>query len=99
LEAVLDRFGVATRTNYEVIAPRIVHLNVNGRNAALPAGMSNQFPVYGDAYNDHPAARALRARAGLSTTFSSTTYLEVDEKPPEGADPQVVCTAPERQDS
>ena len=58
-------------------------------------GMRSDFPVYGDGYADHPAAVALRSRGGLATYFFKSTYIEVDEKPPAGADPQVVCSAPD----
>lgn len=98
LDALLEKFGVATRTNFEVVAPKVGRLNVNGREAEMLQGMSSQFPVYGDAYADHPAAAALRTRAGLATYFFKSTYIEVDEKPPVGADPQVVCSAPDRKE-
>lgn len=95
LEALLEKYGVGTRTNYEVIAPKV------GRDMArgleLVGGMSNQFPVYGDAYGDHPAVRALRSRSGLATYFFRSTYLEVDDKPPADATPEVVCSAPEHE--
>ena len=94
LEPLLQRFGVATRSNYEVIAPKVARLNVNQRDVGAVQGMSNQFPVYGEAYADHPAARALRARSGLATFFFKSTYLEIDDKPPAGATPEAVCYAP-----
>lgn len=95
LEALLEKFGVATRSNFEVIAPKV------GRDMArgleLVGGMSNQFPVYGDAYGEHPAVRALRSRSGLATYFFRSTYVEIDDKPPAGVTPEIVCTAPEHQ--
>lgn len=99
LDALLgDRFGLWTRSNYEVIAPQIGRINVNGQDMQMVAGMGSQFPVSGESFSpDHPAARALRARAGLSTYFRRSTYVEVqEEKPPAGAEPKVVAYAPER---
>lgn len=94
LEPLLDKFGISARTNYEVVAPKVARLNVNQQAMDAVQGMSNQFPVYGDAYADHPAAKALRSRAGLATYFFKSTYVELDDKPPQGAEPLAVCYAP-----
>jgi hypothetical protein len=98
LDELLDKFGVATRANYEVVAPMLGRHMIDGREAEVLKGLSNQFPVYGDAYADHAAASALRTRGGLATYFVKSTYLEVDEKPPLGASPEVVCYAPDRKE-
>ena len=94
LDALLDKYGISTRTNYEVVAPRVQRVNIDQHETPILQDMNNQFPVYGGAYADHPAVKALRARGGLATYFVSSTYLEVDEKPPAGADTAVVCYAP-----
>jgi len=93
--AVLDRFGVHTRAQFEVFAPQLQRMTINDRSVLVPQGIGSNFAVQGPAYAEHPATRALRARSGLATYFFRSTYIDVDEKPPEGADPQTVCTAPE----
>jgi len=94
LEPLFEKFGIAPRTNYEVVAPKVARLNVNQQAMDAVQGMSNQFPVYGDAYADHPAAKALRSRAGLATYFFKSTFLDLDDKPPQGTEPLAVCYAP-----
>jgi ABC transporter family protein len=95
LEPVFDKFGVAVSPNYEVLAATVTRLATNqGGMQAVDPRMRNQFPVYGDAYADHPGTKALRARAGLATYFFKSTYVEIDDKPPEGAHPEAVCYAP-----
>jgi ABC transporter family protein len=92
LDDVLAKYGIETRANYEVLAPRIAGM----MEEKAIARMGPQFPVYGPSYGDHPATRALAARAGLATFFVKSTYLEVYlDKPPQGADPKVVCYAPQ----
>ncbi len=95
LDEVMKPFGVHTRTNYEVYAPQLARATINQRDFLYSRGMGSSFVVQGPAYSDHPATKALRARAGLATFFYSSTYVDVDEKPPEGSDPQTVCQAPE----
>jgi hypothetical protein len=95
LDAILDRFGVHTRLNYIVGAPQLQRMKIDDRDVLVPAGFGAAFPVQGQAYGDHPATRALRARSGLAVFFFKSTFVDVDPKPPEGADPQVVCFAPE----
>jgi len=95
LDAILEKFGVHTMMNYEVVAPQLQQMTINDRNMLVQRGMGSDFAVQGPAYGDHPATRALRARSGLATFFFSSTFIDVDSRPPEGADPQVVCYAPE----
>lgn len=95
LETLFDKFGVATSTNYEVLAATVTRLATNqGGMQAVDPRLRSQFPVYGDAYADHPGTKALRARAGLATYFLKSTFVEIDDKPPEGTNPQAVCYAP-----
>jgi hypothetical protein len=95
LEPILDGFGVHTRLNYVVGAPQLQRVKINDREMLAPAGFGFAFAVQGQAYADHPATRALRARSGLATFFFKSTFIDIDPKPPEGADPQPVCFAPE----
>jgi hypothetical protein len=95
LEPILDAFGVHTMTNYEVAAPQLQRMKINDRDVLVPAGFGSSFAVQGQAYAEHPATRALRARSGLATFFFRSSYIDVDPKPPEGSDPQTVCYAPE----
>lgn len=89
LESLLDAYGIFLRPNYVVIAP-----------FRVASGMTDVFQprpllvVRQQDYADHPAVKALASRAGFSTVFNESTFLELDEEPGEGVEVEPVIFAP-----
>lgn len=88
LEGIFRTHGVSPRTNYLVMVPRL---------APTPTGQTivNRAVLSAarESYADHPAVRALRAGTGFGTVFVEACWVQTEEEPPDGVDPQVVVSA------
>ncbi len=89
LEPVLDEFGIYTRVNYVVIAPYRTSQGVVETYA-----LNRMLIVRPQDYADHPATRALRARAGLATAFGESSFLEIEDEPVDGLEVEAIVFAP-----
>lgn len=89
LEPVLDAFGIYTRVNYVVIAPYKVSQGLVDQYQPNPL-----LIVRPQDYAEHPSTRALRARAGLATAFSESSFLEIEEDPEDGLEVEGIVFAP-----
>ncbi len=89
LEAVLDDFGIYTRVNYIVIAP---YRTSTGQVETYQ--LNPLLVIRPQDYAEHPSTRALRARSGLATAFSESSYVEVEDDPADGLEVEGIVFAP-----
>jgi hypothetical protein len=93
LERLLSKHGMSPRVNYVVVAPFLRPM----AGGQLNVEMRLQFVATAQAqsYGGHLAVEPLRRGTGFATLFVNSSFVEVDEDPPEGLDVEPVVWAPD----